>query len=51
MSLNILGIYGTDTYGQGTTKSFKYAIGDILELHWNGPQKKFTTHKVNTGEK
>lgn len=46
-----LEVYGTDTYGQGSTKSFKFAVGDILELQWNGPLKTFTTLKISTGEK
>ena len=48
---SMLEIWGTDTYGEGITKSFYFSTGDIIELEWNGPLKKFTTTKISTGEK
>lgn len=42
-------IYGGSFYGQGETNSFNYAVGDLIELQWNGQKKKFTTVKMSNG--
>lgn len=51
ISRYIIEIFSTDTYGQGSTYSFKFDLDDILELQWLGPKKRFTIQKVNSEEK